>query len=29
MFSVRDTGTGIKDSDKNKLFQMFGKLDDV
>ena len=25
-FSVADTGVGIKDEDKSKLFQMFGKL---
>jgi len=27
MFSVEDTGLGIKEEDRNKLFRMFGKLD--
>lgn len=26
LISVEDTGLGIKDSDKNKLFKMFGTL---
>lgn len=27
MFSVQDTGIGIKQSEREKLFKMFGKLD--
>lgn len=27
--SVTDTGVGIKDEDKPKLFKLFGKLDDT
>ena len=27
MFSIEDTGIGIKDEDKGKLFRLFGKLE--
>lgn len=27
VFTVEDTGIGIKEEDKNKLFKMFGKLE--
>ena len=27
--TVKDTGVGIKDNDKEKLFKLFGKLEDT